>query len=321
MRMRLSLRVLGVALGLAALVAWGAPPALAANPSLTVRDTEASPSAGSTTKTPQAPAAKPNETPAERMQRLVTTAQDQLAALQNEEVKLSLNEEKIVGAAAANVTRLNNAADDLYHNNTKDNKGLPEYKQAIVYMVGQWQQMADKYTRLYNMVKGLEKDKDKAAEDLVPAIDQLVSRLTEKQRSLLEKLADLCEKSGDYRSAVAYDLKILNSVAKEKQKEEKKLITKIGDLYLKMDDAKNAYTTFKTLYDASPDVHTGFKVADALDKAKDYKGEVAFLKILQKDFPDENGIQNHINDAQKKITTNAKPGQPATGNTAGPWNR
>jgi hypothetical protein len=309
-------------LGLVALAAYGALVARAAGPNLTVHDTEATTKA-SAPAIKTAPAAKANETPEERLQRLIATVQDQLSNLQTEEVKLNLQEESTVGAAAANVDKIQDAPDKLFNN--KPDKGMLEYKAALQAAIGQWQIMAGKYAPAISSGKALEKEKAKAPEDLAPAIDQIVTRVKEKERAILDRLGSLSERGGMYAQAVQFDLQILNPIPKDKWSDEKKLIEKICDLYFRMGDGKDAYTYAKWLYDNDKSVNRGLRAADCLDRARDFKAELSFLNGLLADNPGEQRLKDKIKDVQKKVgastpnaNTTSTPSQPATGGGGNP---
>jgi hypothetical protein len=307
----LSCRVLGIVLALAAIVGWSAATSLAASsgPPLVVRDTEAP--SGISKPPPSDTPSKPTgpETPTDKFTRQVAAIQEQLSTLQSEEISLNLNADRAIGAAAQGVEDLNAAAENLFRN--KMFKGLPEYRQALLAAAVQWKQLMGKYEKVFAMGAALQRDRPKAPAEVQPAIDQILGRLQEKKRNLLEKLAGLCERAGDYRSAALYDAAILETVPADKRLAERKLREKIGDLFFKLEDYKDSLTYLMALFndilkkDSQRNPDLGWKICDVLDKAHEYATEYAFLKALAEANPDQGRLKDRLRDLQKKVGATA----------------
>jgi hypothetical protein len=315
----------GVALGVALMAGPWSWPALGADgpaatetaaPAVTPSATETAdpPAKTAPTATPAAttPPAKTATMPADQVERLTKmlgTVTEKMLALQTEELQVSVNEQKAVGAAAANVEKIKDAPDDLYHG--KNGKGLQEYKQALMMAIGQWQAVAAKFAPLAQQAKGVERDRAKAPTELQTLIDMVLSRVQDKQRTYLQKLGDLSESAGEYKKAISYYSAEIQSIPETKRGGESSLMEKIVNLSAKTDDGRGALAFYKALQEILPERQRyrngglGLQVCDALEKINAFKDELDLLKALHEADPGNGGISDRIAKVQKKVAGGA----------------
>ena len=132
-------------------------------------------------------------------------------------------------------------------------KGLPEYKKALLTAAGQWQQLYVKLQPIAALGKTLERDRAKAPTELAPLIDQLLGRIEEKGRNIQDKMGELFEKAGDYKQAITCYMALYQGIPEAKRAGEKKLCEKIADLYFKIEDFKDSWLYYKTLLGSMPE--------------------------------------------------------------------
>ena len=135
----------------------------------------------------------------------------------------------------------------------KTAKGLPEYRKALLTAAGQWQQLYVKLQPIAGLGKALERDRPKASPEIQTLIDQLLGRIQEKGRNIQDKMGELFEKAGDYKQAVACYVALYQGIPEAKRAGEKKLLEKIVTLYTALADAKDALVCYKLLQAALPE--------------------------------------------------------------------
>jgi hypothetical protein len=228
---------------------------------------------------PDAPKASGDETAAVKIEKQVANVQERMTALQQEEFTVSMAAMK-AQQAAQGTEDPNKIRDELAKGNHK--REYLEYKAACENAAQQYQALAEKYLRVVNMVKTLERDREKAPAELQPKIDELSRRAQDKYRSLLEKVADLYDKCAGYKMALQIYLTLYQAVPEDKR--DRALKEKIADLYEKVGDLKNAAALYKAIFDSLPeksrfkDKKICEKLGGLYEKADDLRSALAIYK-------------------------------------------
>ena len=130
-------------------------------------------------------------------------------------------------------------------------KPIREYKALLAGFVQQLQAFDAKYVAIQRQLRGLEADR-KAA-DAKPRVMQLATQVVLQRKSLHDKMADLCEKGGDYKAAIAiYEAEVV-TLNELKQPAEARIVKqKLAEAYDKTNDPKKAAATLRSIYDAIP---------------------------------------------------------------------
>ena len=257
-----------VALAIGGLALWAARPGrvaaeekapapAAAKPS----DTAAPPPA----KEPSAKASAQEAVAIERVEKQIASVRDKLAALQSEEMEVSVRAQQILLAGSEKVKDVGNAGENLF--NSRMEVGLAEYKQAVIANLQMWQAFGEKVDRLLNVAKGLERNRERVPKSLRPKIQEIVSLVEVKYRSIVLKMADLYERLGDYRKAVIFYRTALELLPEKARYEDKGLVLKMATL---------------------------------LDKLKEFQAELQLMKAYAAANPNDAMFTQKINEMEKK---------------------
>jgi hypothetical protein len=130
-------------------------------------------------------------------------------------------------------------------------KPIREYKALLAGFVQQLQAFDAKYVAIQRQLRGLEADR-KAA-DAKPRVTQLATQVVLQRKSLHDKIADLCEKGGDYKAAIAiYEAEVVTLNELKRPAEARLVKQKLAEAYDKANDPKKAVATLRPIYDAIP---------------------------------------------------------------------
>lgn len=199
------------------------------------------PPAGSTPPTPPPPPLP------EALVKQITDLQARLFAIQEEEYKL-VNRMMATQQKALNVLGIK--PDELAEAQAGrlNTKAFREYKALIAGFVQQLRPFDGKYAAVQRQVRAIEA-KNKGAEP----VEQLAAQVMTQRKNLQTKIADLCERGGDYKAAVAiYEAEVRALTELKRMAEIRPIMEKLGEAYDKAREAQKAAATYKAVYDDIP---------------------------------------------------------------------
>jgi tetratricopeptide (TPR) repeat protein len=234
-----------------------------------------------------ADAPKPDETAIAKIEKQITGIEDRMKTLQQEEFQVSM--------AAVTAQKVADGADvEKYRQElekgSKKREHL-EYRAAMESAAGQWRTFADKYERIVNMTKTLERDRDKAPPEVQAKIDGLAKRANDKYRSILDKVMSNYEKCADYRNVLQIYQAIYQSTPEAKR--DRGMKKELAGLYKKAGDAKNSLALYKSMFDAIPEKERlkdrGFveEVATFYKDMGDFRNALLLYKALWDALPEK----------------------------------
>ena len=247
-----------------------------------------------------------------KIEKQINSMQDRMSELQTQEFKISTEVMRIQMAAqqALGTIAPDKARDDLAKGATK--KELVDYRAALVNCAGQWKGFADRYMSVVRTGRGLEAMREKAPPELQTKIDEVARKAEDKYRTLMERVADLYEKVGDYRSALQINLSLYQAVPENKRAGERQLKEMIATLYERVGDGRNALTMLKGIMDGLPekdrykDKKLAERVAGLYEKAGDTRTAFQILKAAVEAVPEkdryskERKMAEHLGDLYAK---------------------
>ena len=245
-----------------------------------------------------------------KIEKLVNQIQDRMSELQTQEFKISTDVIRVQYAAQQGVDNVDKARDDLAKGGAK--REYIEYRNALVSCAQQWKSFADRLQPVVRQARGLETMRDKAPQELQTRIDDVSRKAEDKYRSITERVADLYEKVGDYRSALQINLSIYQGIPENKRSGERPLKEVIATLYERVGDGRNALTMLKSIMDGLPekdryrDKKLAEKVATLYEKAGDTRTAFQILKAAVEAVPEkdryskERKMAEHLGDLYVK---------------------
>ncbi|MCX5682185.1 MAG: hypothetical protein NT049_00655 [Planctomycetota bacterium] len=99
-------------------------------------------------------------------------------------------------------------------------------------------------------IKALERDRDKASPDGQAMIDSLGKRVSDKVHALIEKSGDAYYQVAEFKKALPLFMSVYQEIPEDKRGAEKALTEKIADLCGKTGDPKTATHLYEGLYKA-----------------------------------------------------------------------
>ena len=209
-------------------------------------DTTAPPPA----KEPSAKALAQEAVATEAFEKKIASLRDKLATLQSEEIGVSIKAQQILLAGLENVKDMGNAGENLFQGRTGG--GLAEYRQAIAANIQMWQAFGEKVNRLVPIANGLDRERGRAPKGIQPKIQEIVSLVQAKYRSIVLKMADLYERGGDYRNAVTFYRTALELLPEKSRYEDKGLVQKMATLLDKLKEFRAELQLLKAYGEANP---------------------------------------------------------------------
>ncbi|MCX5654092.1 MAG: aspartyl protease family protein [Planctomycetota bacterium] len=261
------------------------------------------PPAGATPPAANPPGAPPatgtpagDPTPATTAKPLPAAIEKQLAdfparlmALQEEEYKMV---NKIMVAQQKALDSMGLKPEDIEDSAARSNKPIRDYKAMLVGFVQQLQAFDAKYVAIQRQLRVLEADR--RAADAKPRITQLATQVVLQRKSLHDKMADLCEKAGDYKAAIAIYEAEVQTLNELKRPVEARLVKeKLADAYDKTNDPKKAATTLRSIYDAIPpaersqvsNINFMLRLGFMYEKANDSRKALEIYEVVAKVCP------------------------------------
>jgi tetratricopeptide (TPR) repeat protein len=296
--MSLRMRILVVAAGLAALVAGARAGPVAAGQS---------PAGG--------PAPSPEEAAAKKVERLVASTKERMEELQKAESDIEMNVMKAQYAAQQGLKDPTKAADQIAKNQMTPE--LKAYQASLLAAAREWKAFQGRYAGLSPSIKALDRERGAAPAALKDEIGTLITRFAEKNRDLQMKVADLLEKAGDYKGALAVCLAIYQDVPEAKRSGEGALKQRIAGLYEKSGDNASALAAIKSVVDARPekdrykDRKAGEQLGRLYEKTGDPKTALDVYKHTLDAIPANKrgkaaaGLEKKIADLEKKVAAQA----------------
>ena len=222
------------------------------------------PPAGATPPAANPPGAPPapgtpqgNPTPAAPTKPLPAALEKQFAdllarlfALQEEEYKIV---NKIMAAQQKALDSMGLKPEEIDDGlaGRRSSKPIREYKALLAGFVQQLQAFDAKYVAIQRQLRGFEADRKVA--DAKPRVMQLATQVVLQRKSLHDKMADLCEKGGDYKAAIAiYEAEIPTLTELHRPVEARLVKEKLAAAYDKANDPQKAASTLQSVYDAIP---------------------------------------------------------------------
>jgi tetratricopeptide (TPR) repeat protein len=186
----------------------------------------------------------------ERVEKQIASVRDKLAALQNEEMEISVKTMKLQLNGAQNVKDMEHASENLFKGTL--GPGLAEYKQSLVTSVQMWQAFGEKVNRLLSVAKAMERDRERAPKSVQPKIQDIFSQVEVKYRSIVLKMADLYERGGDYRNAVIFYQTALELLPKKARYQDKDLVQRMAGMLEKLKEFKVELQLLRAYAAANP---------------------------------------------------------------------
>jgi tetratricopeptide (TPR) repeat protein len=243
-----------------------------------------SPSPG---KTPEGAAAK--------IDKQLTALQEQFAALSTEESQTLMKTlmAKKTAMDSGKIEDANKVRDEIAKGKIKAD--WRDYRQVLTASAQQWEVMAQKFARLSAQLKPLELDRDKASSDAQAQIDTLGKRLADKRRSLNEHAGNCYYDAAEFKKALPIFTAIYQEIPEDKRAAEKTLTAKLADLCDKTGDPKSALRLYEATYKAASeqdrkswtmhDVRN--RIAAIYEKAGDFKAALGLYKVSLENFAPE----------------------------------
>jgi hypothetical protein len=239
-----------------------------------------------------ADAPKPDETAVAKIEKQITGIEDRMKNLQQEEFQVSM--------AAVTAQKVADGADvEKYRQElekgSKKREHL-EYRAAMESAAGQWRAFAEKYERIVNMTKALERDRDKASPEVQTRIDDLAKRANDKHRSILDKIISNYEKCADYRSAAQTYMSVYQATPEAKR--DRGMRQRLAELSERCGDVKGALAMYKAMFEAMPekgrlkDRQFVEKFAVLYEKAGDVKNALAMYKAMFEAIPEKDRMKD-----------------------------
>ena len=260
----------GLLVGAGWVISWPAIDLAAEKPPANAEGTTKTEGAGEAPKADEAATAK--------IEKQINGIEDRMKSLQQEEFQVSIIALK--AQAVAEGADIEKYRQELEKGSKK--KEHLEFRAAMESAAGQWRTIAEKYERIVNMTKTLERDREKATPALQAKIDELSKRATDKYRSLVDKVVSSYEKCADYKNAIQAYLGIIQLTPENKR--DRGMKEKLGDLYERSGDFKNAMTLYKGILDSIPekdrfkDRGPVDKIVGLCEKISDFRTAAALYK-------------------------------------------
>ncbi len=224
-------------------------------------------------KTPAKPTAPPEPPPplSPALEKQLTDLQGRLSAIQEEEYTL-VNRIMATQQKALEVSGI--TPDDLAESlaGRRSNKAVRDYKALLAGSVEQLRAFDSKYVAIQRQIRAMEGGKSAAKTQAA----QLAAQAVSQRKNLHCKMADLCEKGGDYKAAAGiYEAEIRVLTELKRPGEARALKEKLGDAYDKAGEFQKAAATLKSVYDAIPaaerrqNVNLLLRLAFMYEKASD----------------------------------------------------
>jgi len=234
-----------------------------------------------------ADAPKADETAAAKFEKQILNIEDRMKNLQQEEFRASMATVKAQGVAdGADIEKYRQELEK----GSKKKEHL-EYRAALEAAAAQWWGLAEKYERIISMLKGLERDREKASADMQAKGDELTKRAQDKYRSFLEKAVSCCSRCADYKNALRAELSLYQSTPEANR--DLAMKKELADLYKKAGDTKNAVALYKGILDAIPEKDR-FKdrklveeIANFSKSAGDFRTTLLLYKGLWEAIPEK----------------------------------
>ena len=274
----------GLLVGAGWVISWPAIDLAAEKPPANAEGTTKTEGAGEAPKADEAATAK--------IEKQINGIEDRMKSLQQEEFQVSIIALK--AQAVAEGADIEKYRQELEKGSKK--KEHLEFRAAMESAAGQWRTIAEKYERIVNMTKTLERDREKATPALQAKIDELSKRATDKYRSLVDKVVSSYEKCADYKNAIQAYLGIIQLTPENKR--DRGMKEKLGDLYERSGDFKDAMTLYKGILDSIPekdrfkDRQLVEKVAGLYEKIGDFKNAMTLYKGILESIPEKDRFKD-----------------------------
>jgi hypothetical protein len=284
---------LGLLVGAGWVISWPAIDLAAEKPPANAEGAAKTEGAGEAPKADEAAVAK--------IEKQITGIEDRMKSLQQEDARASMAQVAAQGAAGgADVEEIRKQL----ANGSKKKEHL-EYRAAMESAAGQWKALSEKYDRIVNMAKTLERDREKATPALQAKIDELSKRVADKYRSTLEKVVTCFTRCANYKNAVQAQLIIYQMTPEAKRDREMK--KELAGLYKNAGDTKNSLALYKSMLDAVPEKER-FKnrqlveeVAAACKDAGDFHAAIQLYKGLLDAIPEKDRGKDKNPDLSKAL--------------------
>ena len=178
-----------------------------------------------------------------RVEKQLTVGGEKLAALQEEELALSIKIATIEGKALERVEDKKKLKNSLA-------KGInsPEvagYRNTMLACVQQWQMTENKYAAVLRSLRHLDQRRHEMPEDLKSRTEELMARILKSRRSCLEKIAAIYEKLMDDKMMLATYVAIYQMLPEDQREADAALKEKILALKKKLEPEKDKADTKK----------------------------------------------------------------------------
>ncbi|HUU31670.1 MAG TPA: hypothetical protein VMY69_06185 [Phycisphaerae bacterium] len=218
----------------------------------------ASPAAGQTpsaeeTKPVKEPTAEKTEADA-RLEKQIASLRDQMMQFQTDEFKVTTTTAKIEMAA--------------------NQPGIKPATARALYAsaAAQWRAVNAKFGRVMSAAEKLDRERNKAPENLQAQIDLWVKRVYQKQTDLAERLISLYQKGGDAKSAVATYAAMLDQIPEHRRENPRAMKERLADLAAAAGNYKAALAQYTEILKSLPekqqkeDIGLQWKIGETYEK-------------------------------------------------------
>jgi len=241
------------------------------------------------------PGKTPEDAAAAKIDKQLAALQEQFAALSTEESQTLMKTlmAKKTAMDSGKIEDTNTVRDEMAKGKIKAE--WRDYRQVLTASAQQWEVMAQKFARLSAQLKPLELDRDKASPDAQAQIDTLGKRLADKHRSLSEHAGDCYYDAAEFKKALPIFTALYQEIPEDKRAAERTLTEKLADICDKTGDPKSAMRLYETTYKAaSEQVRKSWtmhgvrnRLAAIYEKAGDFKAALDLYKVSLENFAPE----------------------------------
>jgi tetratricopeptide (TPR) repeat protein len=222
------------------------------------------------------------------LEKQVADLQARLMAIQDEAFRVVIGivqvQQKAVEALGMTAEK---AAEELQRRNTKP---LRDYKATLTALVPPLQALDGRFVAILRQIHAAEVDRRNA--DARPRLAALIDRGLMQRKNVQDKIADLWEKAGDYKAALAvYEAECQVLVERQRTADLRAVKEKMAEAYDKAHESAMALSIYKGLYDAVPPNERGqnvdlmFHLAYMYEKTGDLRNALDIYREAVKNLP------------------------------------
>jgi len=171
---------------------------------------------------------------------------------------------------------------------------IMKYKAILCASAQQVRRFDAQFLPLIKQVRQLQAKTHNAPDPIKDQVEAVATRVMDKHRANLEKIAGMYEQAGEWKPALAYYLQAYGMIPKAERLKEKELTESIADMYHRLGDYRHSLAFYKGLLEAKPekqrysDTKFAEKVADACVQGGDLKTALDIYRQVCNKISDKN---------------------------------